>query len=209
MLSFLCFIVQPLYTCLHVGQSSDSLHLFVPGWESVNDWKDVLSGGEKQRMGMARMFYHKWAPKHKQAEDKVTWLSTGHTCHLGPATRCWMSAPAPWVSTWRAASSRLQRRLGYLCSQSPIDPPSGQNKSAHKENQCRFQPSGSSISPGSWPRPRGNTSSPSNRKYHSHILQFDGEGGWRFERLDATTRLSLQVSVCFLFKQYQLFVDCI
>uniref|UniRef100_A0A3Q4H2S1 ATP-binding cassette, sub-family D (ALD), member 1 n=1 Tax=Neolamprologus brichardi TaxID=32507 RepID=A0A3Q4H2S1_NEOBR len=58
------------------------------GWESVNDWKDVLSGGEKQRMGMARMFYH--------------------------------------------------------------------------------------------------------RKYHSHLLQFDGEGGWRFEPLDASTRLSLQ-----------------
>jgi ATP-binding cassette, subfamily D (ALD), peroxisomal long-chain fatty acid import protein len=100
------------------------------GWDAVEEWRDVFSGGLQQRIAMARLFYHK--PRYAILDE------------------CTSSVTLEVEKKMYETAKRLGTTLMTV---------------SHRRSL--------------W-------------KYHCRILQFDGQGGYIFTRLDAEKRLRLE-----------------
>ncbi|GAA6023383.1 hypothetical protein JCM10207_002527 [Rhodosporidiobolus poonsookiae] len=100
------------------------------GWDAQREWRDALSGGDKQRLAMARLFYHK--PKYAILDE------------------CTSAVTFEVEKTFYERATQLGITLLTV---------------SHR--------------PSLW-------------KYHTHILQYFGDGDYAFGPLDPSARLALQ-----------------
>lgn len=100
------------------------------GWDAIEEWRDVFSGGLQQRIAMTRLFYHK--PKYAILDE------------------CTSSVTSTIETLFYDTAKQLGTTLMTV---------------SHRRSL--------------W-------------KYHSKILQFDGQGGYVFTDLDAERRLKLE-----------------
>ena len=100
------------------------------GWDAIEEWRDVFSGGLQQRIAMARLIYHK--PKYAILDE------------------CTSSVTSSIETLFYETAKGLGTTLMTV---------------SHRRSL--------------W-------------KYHSKILQFDGQGNYIFTKLDAERRLKLE-----------------
>ncbi|EPB67600.1 hypothetical protein ANCCEY_13304 [Ancylostoma ceylanicum] len=87
----------------------------IEGWSASNDWMDVLSGGEKQRMGLARVFYHKKFHTHLLQYDGEGGYKLSCLSDTTIGERLSLSEEKRQIEGKLGEVSHMKERLAELC----------------------------------------------------------------------------------------------